>query len=470
MPKYQFLDQAIDPHARFYSATADDYDAYLKGDYDTNYRERREQWDEHYEHMRAGFNTHIMSVIERGIPRNEMGLAIVGPGMAPVGRELGNTAATGVLPHLKELVVVDFSTEVVRSAMEQIRTEVKDVGNMYGMQFDLTDGFSTAYDRMITERLQKVEDEQGFYDMAEELDDLSLDELRKLLSDTLGQIEDEKTSEGTRPMPDVLIGGKLNKERSLSLTTKDEEVKIDTWFMPMVLAGMGAAAEHRIWDEFETVTSDTERGAKPDSEQTQEDRITAIQRIYNLISRFNTIVATKSVRDILKDNPESRIFAISDVSTVLRRSGVGVLPRLNLERMRRDLAKNKYGDTSAPITMISPDTDWQWPDEPDHHHGVNAFTFYRRKPSKEDQKSERIVLPILDQDEDDSINEEEYSGVIRQEEGDAGASKYIAGMTLSGKEDDIGSSTTTDNSQTNDADSDNVEERSDEDDDPFARD
>jgi len=370
----QRLDQAIDKHAQFYSDTADEYDMYLKGNYDKNYRERRSQWNEHYEHMRAEFNAHIMSMADLGIPRKDMGLAIVGPGMKPIGRELGNTAVRGVLPEVKDLVVIDFSTEVVRNAMEQIREKVKGVDSMYGMQFDLTKGLSSAYDRMIAERLKNIETEKDFYEMAKEFDDLSPEALSILLADHLGMIWEEKADEGSQPVPDVLIGGKINEENTLSLSSNGEPVPIHTWFMPMVLAGMGAAAEHRIWDQFETVTSDVNRGAEKNTEETVENRITAIQRVYNLIARFNTIVATRSINKILDDNPESRILAVSDVSTVLHKKGTGALPRLNLDTIRTDLSKNN-------ITMITADTDWQWPDEPDHHHGVNAFTFYRRKQS-----------------------------------------------------------------------------------------
>ncbi len=398
MKQEHFLDQAIDPHAQFAQVTAEQYDAYLSNDYQQNFEQRKKEWMKHYRAMEKEFIEHIFTQTERDIDRKDMGIAIVGPGNSPVGREFQDISVDTVLSEVRHLVVADFSSGVVRRAMENIHDNVSDLRRMYGMQFDLTDGYSTAYDRMIEERMHKVHTERDFYEMAEEFDNMPLADLYEMLNTTLNRIEQENADAGKFPLPDVLIGGKINETRSLSLTSEGEPVDIHTWYLPMVLAGMGAAAEHRIWENFSIVTCDEERGAEPLSNpETIENRITAMQRIYNLISRFNTIVATKAVRDILQDNPTSHVLAISDTETVMKDKKLGSFPRLNVNTMRNDLLNNKYGDDSAPIAMLTkPGGPWKWADEEDHGHIVNVFEFYRRGTQSSEDDSAIIYGPTDD--------------------------------------------------------------------------
>ena len=404
---YHFLDQAIDPHAKFAQVTADQYDSYLRGEYDQNYNDRKPQWDEHYRNIERTFVDHILSQTERGIRRSDMGIAVVGPGFYPIGKEFGDIATNTVLQDLGRLVMVDFSAEVVRRSMENVRENVDELDLLYGMQFDLTDVYSTAYDRFISDRINSVHTEKDFYDMADEFDSLGRDDLRKRLNEVLGMVEQEKVEAEHYPLPDVLIGGQINQYRSLALTSKGTPVDIHTWFMPMVLAGMGAAAEHRIWEHFHTITSDIERGAEIDCDQTKENRLIAKQKIYRLISQFNSIVATKAVRDILKYNPDSRVLAVTDTTTVLRgREKGGTFPRLDMHQMQVDLENTMYDSVHSPINMITLPSRWRWKDEPDHGHDIAVVEFYRRLGVEANTAGEVAIVNPLKPDDDEPTGKE----------------------------------------------------------------
>lgn len=386
------LDQAIDPNMSLFNQASNDYFEYLKGEYNYNFTQMHE-WRNHFEHMRAEFNGAIMNMIESGVSREDMNIAILGPGMKPVGRDFGLTAQNHILPKIKNLVVVDFAAQVIQSAIDQIRDKVQitydgEKNSILGMQFDITDGLSTAYTRLIKDELASVETEHDMYDFAKKMDQMTIENLQDVLVDYFADITLEKEAEGIgknvlASLPPDLVGGEINKKRTLSLSVDKEPLPVHCWYLPMVIAGTGAAAEHIIWDRVYEVTELNKSVENPDSEETRTDRQVMIANIHHLISNYNTIVAHKAITDILKDNPDTRVLAISDTSTVFGKdSDFGRHDRLDVPALRTALSREG-------IVMKTPDSDWKWKDEPEHYHGVNAFTCFATPAFKEEKEADR---------------------------------------------------------------------------------
>ena len=78
-----------------YQPTARNYDSYLTGEYETNYRERQVHWDYHYGEMRTVFMDQVCNVLENGFERSHMNVGILGPGMNPIGKDISETLLHG---------------------------------------------------------------------------------------------------------------------------------------------------------------------------------------------------------------------------------------------------------------------------------------------------------------------------------------------------------------------------------------
>lgn len=399
LPKNSTLDQSIDFSARMYSSTADQYADYLRGEYEENYNDSTLSWDKHFENARANFNGLIMDLLNKGTKFSEMNIAIVGPGLRPVGRELGNTAATKILPRARSLVVADFLPYAVQESATQISSEVNMRNTpILPMIIDITDGFSTAYRKMITGDMQNVDNEEQLCEVAKKYDAMDVAQLDERLTQILAEINYdtfESPEIAHSIYPEVFQGGGLNmqKERYQLSVNNGDPLPLHAIYLPMVIAGTGAAAEHAIWETYLTVTSDTERGAKPETEETIADREVMIRQFYNLITRYNTMTASRAIGQMLADNPQATLLAISDVSTVLYQYDIGVVPRLNPTDLRDSLRK-------IGVSMKQDGLDWEWHDEPEHYHGVNAFTF--SKAQKSPQPGDSGVIEVLQENAGES--------------------------------------------------------------------
>lgn len=352
------LDQAQDPLAGFYKKTVEAYDAYQVGDYQKNF-ERLGLWEKHYEHMRTRFADFMLHKIEGGAKRNRAAIAIVGPGVDPARRDFDKRIVDDYFSRFRSIVLVDFSVKTIRAAIKSLVDSGVSPDNILGMQYDITDGFSTVYDQYIQEQLVRAVSEEELSRATERFSSLSMKEL------------DERLKDERQKWNGVFCGideipGKLNAQRSLKLTVDGEELPLDFVSYQMVLAGTGAASEGRIWEKFAELT----RGDEEPSEAVLEDRRKMVERIHGMVSRYNTAVAFRSVRKFLQENPQAKLLAISDVSTIHEEPRFGALPRLNESALKGAL-------TRANIVTTIPDVEWRWKDEPGHGHGVKAYEFHR---------------------------------------------------------------------------------------------
>lgn len=393
-PAIRQLNQAIEKSTLVTRDTADSYVDYLGGEYDRNYRERKTHWDKHYEEMRTAYRGHLYGITGRGIPLKDMNIAIVGPGIDPLGRDLGLTEQKVILPSARTTVIADFSEWVVQEAHRKISEQVHLRGKpLLPMQIDLTDCISTVYARMIRELLQTVEDEDHLAAIAHDVAQWDIPVLRQKLEEGYNalsdgfSIENMHELEGKMVIPDCFRGGGINSYHSLKLTVgpDHEPLPVQSWYLPMVLAGTGAAAEHYIWDTFERVTSDPHRGARPESDKTTKGRLMMMRDFHYLIANYNTIVARKAVYDILNDNPESTVLAVTDVNTHLNSYDETGVDRLHVSQLEKDLAR-------LGVEMTRLGNTWNWHDEAEHYHGIASLEF-RRMASTD---AEKVTAPPAD--------------------------------------------------------------------------
>ena len=389
------LNEGIEKTSLMILETADSYRGYLAGEYEGNYEKRQSNWDEHYEQMRTAYRGHLFNITGKGVPLSDMNIAILGPGLRPVGRDLGMTEQKVILPEVNAVVIADFSAQVVHEARNHIAANVNMRGTpLFPMQIDVTDCYSTVYSNLISARLDHINDEDQLSEVAYELGQWTIEDLQAELKKGIDEllyhaVENADELRGAMAIPDCFKGCGINPMHSFELTTGPdrEELPISSWYLPMVLAGTGAAAEHTIWESFDRVTSDPQRGARPNVPETMDARRAMYRDFYQLIANYNTIVATKAVEDILTGNPEAHVLATSDVNTCVYANRTGVLDRLHVGRLQRDLARRD-------IEMTRLVNEWEWHDEATHHHGVAAFQF-RKVGKKKNGSSPQITIEAL---------------------------------------------------------------------------
>lgn len=370
------LDQANDPLAQFYRGTAETYHSYMQREYDVNYRNRAEEWDKHYGNMESVFNECFIRLINgRARTREDLNVVLVGPGMEPVNHDYkANTIVQNWLRHVKRIVVKDFDPLAVRSAMSNLSSgnrpqdEKVEPHKVYGMQYDLTRGLSTGYQRFISKSLDKVSNEDQLSLVATEFD-MDEEALRDRLEHEITVHRMEMLQNPPPPMVNMLPGGE-NIAGLPKLSIEGKPIDTDLWLVPMVLSGTGAAAEDQLWDVFNGFT-----GAQlPDNFREiilQPDQKLQLQRertqrnIHRLISRYNTMVSKKAIQDILTNNPRAQVLVITDVSTKWHASHEKY-SRLYMDELREAL--DSVGIYMKPLSY-----GWDWNDEPEHSHGIECF-------------------------------------------------------------------------------------------------
>lgn len=367
--EHQYLDQAIDSSARIYGDTAQDYALYLGGEYATNREKSHDRWQNHYENVRAEIVGHVMDL---GIPRRNMNMAIIGPGLSPIGAEIGLTEERKIIQKVRQVVVADFSPTVVDKAIEQMKRRIPREKSFLPMLIDVTDGLSTAYRRLSLEAMQNVETEDQLMEASAKLAAMNIEKLRTTLIELLTDVDCEQIESldfAHSAYPEIFYFGGLNNTRErykLSINGGDE-LPLHSIIMPLVIAGTGAAAEHEIWTKYKDVlASDAEKPASRLDD--------FVRNIYKLITRYNTLAASKSIGDILDDNPEAQLLAITDISTAHYHGDLGVMNRLDLEQLSELLDKKD-------ILLKRPRVGWEWHDQPDeHYHQVEALLCKKRCP------------------------------------------------------------------------------------------
>lgn len=373
------LDQARDPYARYFAQTASTYDAYQLNEYDEHYRTRQDFWRPHYSEMQDAFVEHTMHVLESDVrkTRSAINLAIIGPGLDPMNRDFNHTVLRTCLQKVSHIVVIDFSSLVTRTAMRSLIQSDIPERRVFGMQYDITNGLSTAYQHFIHETLQHVTNENELERATIAFEQMTIEELDRRVLEELQQLGAEK-EDPLLPgdVTDEPPPGGMNRGRSLSLSMKKVKLPLDVVSLQMVLAATGAAAEAEIWSRYQEITSSTpDRGARPPGKETEDTRYKMFERIHRMIARFNTATAERIIHQILQDNEDAKVLAITDISTHYEAEALRTgLPRLDVDELRDKLAQ---GDITVRVTSSG----WDWRDEPDHYHHVVAIEADRKNGS-----------------------------------------------------------------------------------------
>lgn len=373
MAEASYLDQARDRTAFFFESTAHQYEDYLEDEYSQNKTKHPIEWENHYRQMRKAFIASVLYLMqEKGMKQKDMNVGIVGPGFDPVTCELDEHVCDFHLSEFRSIVVIDFSQRIVRSAMDAlIKAEVPSE-KIFGMQFDITNGLSTIYNKHLAEGLSGVEDEEQLFRFTEQFENFNIDLLRGRL------LEEQKRAESqsVKPITETLIGGGVNDRRTMKLTVDGEALPLHLVSYPMVFAGTGAAAEDRFWTTYKEAMSHSEY--QRSDEKGVDDAILAsrremFERVFNLIATFNTDITVKALRRVLEDNPDAMVTAVTDISTICKEPR-DTFPRLNVNELQTQLACPSDTDGVQIRTSI-PRGEWTWADEPEHSHGIKGFEF-----------------------------------------------------------------------------------------------
>lgn len=365
-----YLNEARDEWALIFDSTAQLYEEYLDGEYKGNFNSRKDQWKAHYERMQDSFRDCIWSVVEKkGIPRKDLNVGVVGPGLHPIGCDFDRSIMRDIFDRVNKVVIIDFSQKVVRSAMDELIEGGIPHHKVLGMQFDVSKALSTVYHQFLEEKLEGITTEEELSRLTEELEKVEMQEFEERRS-----IAIEKASEIVRKSEPLIDGGK-NELRSLELTLGPDKIPLPLHVVSyqMVLAGTGASAEDLFWNRFKEVTSDQNRGAKQESVETMREREAMHGRIYKLIARFNTHIATLALREMLQANPQASALSVMDVSTNYYDEPRASFPRLQPHELEEALANPTNG--WPKISSTGSRANWDWKDEPEHFHPVHAYEF-----------------------------------------------------------------------------------------------
>ena len=367
LPSIGQLDYPIDPLTIAHKNVAENYATYLSTTYEQNAINRQEQWRHHFDQMHARYNDHIMTVLETGVPRSEMNIGIIGPGNKPSKRDFGETGVQAILPQVDKIVCADFSSTVIANAIEDLQGIRGIASNsIFPLMYDFTTGLSTGYHRFIQNNFSDISTFSQLSDVTQRIDQIDIEDFKDMIIECLAGVDLELLDQEDTKFTslEATVHGNRNDTRTLQLTTNNEPIDMHSWFLPMVIAGTGAASEGDVWQAF-IDTIDSEES----TENAYEKRAEVLGRIHDMIAKYNTLAATEIIATILQDNPTSSVLAVTDVDTThdAYRSE-GALPRLFSEHMRKRLKE-------LGILMKTACENWKWKDEPSHHHGVKAFTF-----------------------------------------------------------------------------------------------
>ncbi|MEK7218283.1 MAG: hypothetical protein AAB728_02355 [Patescibacteria group bacterium] len=358
---HKFLDQAIDPLRRLTQRTVVTYDKYLREEWNQNRRNERlrSSWDQHYRWMDESLAETIYTLgEERNLKRGEINLALVGPGFSPVCNEISQRTVNLCLSQLRSIVVIDFSQSVVRSAIRNLVEAGVPEERLYGMEYDVTNGISTAYGYYIEQLLREIHTEDQFIEMTKGLAATDMEWLKGQFLATTMRMEEQ----GLIAPPEQLLGGGDNQSRTLRLTVGGQPLPLHLASYQMVVAGTGAADEAEIWERLREVTSDPSRGARPSGPETDAARWQAYRRIHKFIAMYNTEVAVLTVGAMVNDNPDVTVKLFTDVSTVYRSPAYGEMNRLNLDTFEHRLEEDGIRTAKTPGD--------KWDDDPNHSHLV----------------------------------------------------------------------------------------------------
>jgi hypothetical protein len=356
------LRRARDPLAHAFAPTAEEYVQFMEtGEYALNHELNAIYWASHYENVRMEVRDVLDSPhLEEKRSKRELTIALFGLGLDPIGNDLDDKLLTDLQNDAKFVVVSDFSAEVIQRNIDQIR---ESCGlEACGFQFDITNGLSTMYRLRILELFKKCRTSSNVVTAARGMKNLKIGYIRHDLFKYLDRLEAEYDE------PDPVLGNEYNQSRSLTFTIGEQDHPADIAFVPMVLAGTGAAAETQAWNTFERHL----RGLKRKKKVNQ-----VVRDMQAGIATVNTHVAASFVSRFLACNPQAIIVAPTDVDTVHERFGMRKpVPRIHIDELRDVLQKRD-------IVMPKRFKDWEWIDDVRHYHHVQGLRFMSRKMAEQ---------------------------------------------------------------------------------------
>lgn len=380
---FSSLDQGTDFNSAFYDRTVQQYNTYMEKEYRENYELLKEEWDKHYADMRLASECFLWRHTEKHQPCSKTTMAIVGPGFKPGERDYDARLAKACLSQLGAIILVDFSRAVNYSAYQSLMSIGIDRARLHTVQLDLTGGFSTLYRQYIEEKLKLVADNE--------------DSLAKVVAaiagtDVFGELAQRRRQlqgEMQKGRAVSSIGSDVRKEltnvfrHSLKFTNEGTLVPVDVFSLNMILAGTGAAADDAFWEKYQSArhTTDSTAGQPDQPRVLQRQKI--ITDYYKIIEQYNTEVAKHILRVILIAHPNTRIFAMSDFTTMYdtheitrgnppNTNPIGELLRIDLNRVKADLAPEGIEVSLSPNFQK-----WVWKDEPEHYHDVKTLVAQR---------------------------------------------------------------------------------------------
>lgn len=373
----RFVDGPIDPLSVLFEPTAADYDFYLReGEWGKNQEEHSEAWAEHYDRMNTIIAKRILQVSqEKGLPLNAMNVGLVGPGFQPVGHDISRQTANVILSELHRVIVIDFSLNAVRSAVQNLIQNGLSPDRVFGMQFDLTRGLSTMFRNRIQAILGNVETEQEFSEAAMKFfSQVTVDSLQPQLGEELKNVADNPVR-----MPGNVVGAKSAGNLRIKVN-EGEPVPLHFTVLPMVLAGTNAATESHLYERWREVTSDESRGALPPSARRDRARSDVYRKIHEMVAANNSELAARAVARILHDNttPDNQqpvICAITDISTSFNDPNYGIMPRLHPDKFSW-----RVGEMGGMAVISHPHV---FKEAPDHEHIVAEVRVTRSPESVE---------------------------------------------------------------------------------------
>jgi hypothetical protein len=374
------LDQSDDPLGSSYADTVALYDAYQGKEYGENYYARRAAWEEHYNWMRMATDKFIWKVVERSRkPRNDMVMAVVGPGMQPAERDFDKRLIDTTLSELRAMILVDFSRLTNATAVRSLTEKgPMDPQRLHTVQYDVTHGMSTMYLRYIQESLAGVDCEEKLADAVAKLaEEDTVHVLRTRLHD-----ERDKTLKAA-DQPNVgwdvrmRIQEMMNPKHTLHFTANERAVPVDMLSLNMILAGTGAAADGLVWDKFYGYIASANLTGRPTPETQLNMRKRVLRDMHTVITRYNNDVAKEIFRAIFDAHPNARVLAMTDISTVYNdeEHDVGRLSRLDTTVLSEDCLA-----MGIELTVARPLPNSRWRDEPEHEHETTCATAKKLAP------------------------------------------------------------------------------------------
>ncbi len=372
------LDQALDPLAPLYENTATGYDAYLRSTYGRNLGKFSKDWSDHFGDMRKATLAALWRNTETtGKRRKETSMMLMGPGFDMMqGRDLDQLSLDVGIGKLRNLTVVDFSMNVIRDAVLQLQNA--GATNVSWMQYDITGGLSTAYQRYWEDEMRGVDSEVQLLEVI--LAMRQRDTIAELEGRLMGEMR-RATTEQVRSASDLPPQASWNLNRSLKLSMSGKPLPIDYVQTNMVLAGTGETGESKFWEVFRKVTGETDSavGTERISESILTQRRRILEAVHQVFADYNTGVFVNATKQILKDNPLASVQHITDVSTTFEDDAfdeLGSLPRLMITD-----AQDRLREAGIVLRDNQPVKSWVWKDEQEppyaHHHSVHAM-FARR--------------------------------------------------------------------------------------------